>query len=114
MLGKVSLGRHISGQFNTELESIRTHVLAMGGLVEQQLTDGLKALNKQDIELAKRVIRDDHKVNAMEVAIDEACTRIIAKRQPTASDLRLVIAIIKTITERMLLTINEHIFWIAV
>ncbi len=99
MLGKINLGRHISGQFNSELESIRTNVLAMGGLVEQQLTDGLKALNKQDIDLAKRVIRDDHKVNAMEVAIDEACTRIIAKRQPTASDLRLVIAIIKTITD---------------
>ncbi|KAE8175799.1 MULTISPECIES: phosphate signaling complex protein PhoU [Photobacterium] len=99
MLNTISLGRHISGQFNHELESIRTHVLAMGGLVEQQLADSLKALHKQNEELAKRVIRDDHKVNAMEVAIDEACTRIIAKRQPTASDLRLVIAIIKTITD---------------
>ena len=99
MLDNLSLGRHISGQFNAELESIRTHVLAMGGLVEQQLADALKAMHKQDIELARRVIKDDHKVNAMEVAIDEACTRIIAKRQPTASDLRLVIAIIKTITD---------------
>ncbi len=68
-------------------------------MVEQQLADSLKALHKQNEELAKRVIKDDHKVNAMEVAIDEACTRIIAKRQPTASDLRLVIAIIKTITD---------------
>ncbi|GAD28804.1 phosphate signaling complex protein PhoU [Photobacterium leiognathi] len=99
MLSNISLGRHISGQFNHELESIRTHVLAMGGLVEQQLADALKALHKQEETLAKRVIQDDHKVNAMEVAIDEACTRIIAKRQPTASDLRLVIAIIKTITD---------------
>lgn len=99
MFDNLSLGRHISGQFNAELESIRTHVLAMGGLVEQQLADALKAMHKQDIELARRVIKDDHKVNAMEVAIDEACTRIIAKRQPTASDLRLVIAIIKTITD---------------
>ncbi|PSW11035.1 phosphate transport system regulatory protein PhoU [Photobacterium sanctipauli] len=99
MLDNLSLGRHISGQFNAELESIRTHVLAMGGLVEQQLADALKAMHKQDAELARRVIKDDHKVNAMEVAIDEACTRIIAKRQPTASDLRLVIAIIKTITD---------------
>ncbi|MCQ1057000.1 phosphate signaling complex protein PhoU [Photobacterium sp. DNB23_23_1] len=99
MLDSLNLGRHISGQFNAELESIRTHVLAMGGLVEQQLADALKAMHKQDIELARRVIKDDHKVNAMEVAIDEACTRIIAKRQPTASDLRLVIAIIKTITD---------------
>ncbi|MGF1759925.1 phosphate signaling complex protein PhoU [Photobacterium sagamiensis] len=99
MLDNLSLGRHISGQFNAELESIRTHVLAMGGLVEQQLADALKAMHLQDAELAKRVIKGDHKVNAMEVAIDEACTRIIAKRQPTASDLRLVIAIIKTITD---------------
>lgn len=99
MLDNLSLGRHISGQFNAELESIRTHVLAMGGLVEQQLADALKAMHQQDAELAKRVIKGDHKVNAMEVAIDEACTRIIAKRQPTASDLRLVIAIIKTITD---------------
>ncbi|KJG18083.1 phosphate signaling complex protein PhoU [Photobacterium angustum] len=99
MLNNISLGRHISGQFNHELESIRTHVLAMGGLVEQQLADALKALHKQEEDLAKRVIQDDRKVNAMEVAIDEACTRIIAKRQPTASDLRLVIAIIKTITD---------------
>jgi len=95
----MQLGRHISGQFNVELESIRTHVLAMGGLVEQQLSLAMQALNKQDLELAKGVIRDDHKVNSMEVSIDEACTRIIAKRQPAAKDLRLIIAIIKTITD---------------
>ena len=95
----MQLGRHISGQFNVELESIRTHVLAMGGLVEQQLSLAMQALNTQDVELAKGVIRDDHKVNSMEVSIDEACTRIIAKRQPTAKDLRLIIAIIKTITD---------------
>lgn len=92
-------GRHISGQFNVELESIRTHVLTMGGLVEQQLSFAMQALNKDDLELARKVVRDDHKVNAMEVSIDEACTRIIAKRQPTAIDLRLIMAIIKTITD---------------
>lgn len=95
----MQLGRHISGQFNVELESIRTHVLTMGGLVEQQLSFALQALNKQDVELARKVVRDDHKVNAMEVSIDEACTRIIAKRQPAAKDLRLIMAIIKTITD---------------
>ncbi|SIN73740.1 phosphate signaling complex protein PhoU [Salinivibrio sp. ES.052] len=94
-----NISRHISGQFNAELEAIRTHVLAMGGLVERQLTDALRAMHNQDEELARHVIREDHKVNGMEVAIDEACTRIIAKRQPTASDLRLVMAIIKTITD---------------
>lgn len=93
------LGRHISGQFNVELESIRTQVLTMGGLVEQQLTLAMQALHKDDVELARKVVKDDYKVNAMEVAIDEACTRIIAKRQPTAKDLRLIMAIIKTITD---------------
>ncbi|MBU2898528.1 phosphate signaling complex protein PhoU [Vibrio hepatarius] len=95
----MNFGRHISGQFNVELESIRTHVLTMGGLVEQQLSFAMQALHKEDIELARKVVRDDHKVNAMEVSIDEACTRIIAKRQPTAKDLRLILAIIKTITD---------------
>ncbi|WP_413110898.1 phosphate signaling complex protein PhoU [Thaumasiovibrio sp. DFM-14] len=98
-MDNINIGRHISNQFNAELELIRSEVLAMGGLVEQQLIDALKAMHKQDVELARRVIRSDHKVNSKEVMIDEACTRIIAKRQPTASDLRLVMAIIKTITD---------------
>ncbi|MDN3680143.1 phosphate signaling complex protein PhoU [Vibrio tapetis subsp. quintayensis] len=95
----MQFGRHISGQFNVELETIRTHVLTMGGLVEQQLSFAMQALSKQDEDLANKVIKDDHKVNGMEVFIDEACTRIIAKRQPTAKDLRLIMAIIKTITD---------------
>jgi len=95
----MNFGRHISGQFNVELESIRTHVLTMGGLVEQQLAFAMQALHKEDIELARKVVKDDHKVNSMEVFIDEACTRIIAKRQPTAKDLRLIMAIIKTISD---------------
>lgn len=68
-------------------------------MVEQQLSYAIQALHKEDIELARKVVRDDHKVNAMEVSIDDACTRIIAKRQPTAKDLRLIMAIIKTITD---------------
>ena len=95
----MQFGRHISGQFNVELESIRTHVLTMGGLVEQQLSFAIEALHNENIELAHQVVADDHKVNAMEVSIDEACTRIIAKRQPTAKDLRLIMVIIKTITD---------------
>ncbi|MDE1338519.1 phosphate signaling complex protein PhoU [Vibrio aestuarianus] len=95
----MQLGRHISGKFNVELESIRTHVLTMGGLVEQQLSFAMQALHKDDADLARKVVRDDHKVNTLEVSIDEACTRIIAKRQPTAKDLRLIMAIIKTITD---------------
>lgn len=96
---KIRLSKHISGQFNAELEDIRNRVLAMGGLVERQLELALDALSSLDIELAQKVINDDHKVNGMEVSIDEECTRIIAKRQPTASDLRLIIAISKTIAD---------------
>ena len=95
----ISLNKHISGQFNAELEDIRNRVLAMGGLVERQLEQSLDALSSLDAELAQKIIEGDHKVNGMEVAIDEECTRIIAKRQPAASDLRLIIAITKTIAD---------------
>ncbi|MDF0535085.1 phosphate signaling complex protein PhoU [Shewanella yunxiaonensis] len=94
-----NLNKHISGQFSAELEDIRNKVLAMGGLVERQLEQALDALGALDIELAQQVIDGDHRVNGMEVDIDEECTRIIAKRQPAASDLRLVIAISKTIAD---------------
>ena len=96
---ELNLNKHISGQFNEELEQIRNDVLKMGGLVEQQLTNALNAVNKRDKDLAKQVLESDYLVNKMDVKIDEDCTRIIAKRQPAASDLRLVLAIIKTITD---------------
>ena len=98
-MDNLNLNKHISGQFNAELEHIRTQVMIMGGMVEQQLTDAITAMHNLDGELAQRVIDGDQKVNMMEVEIDEACVRIIAKRQPTAIDLRLVMAIIKTISE---------------
>ena len=94
-----NISKHISGNFNQELENVRNHVLAMGGLVEQQLNSALDAVNDSNAELAKKVEIGDYKVNAMEVSIDEECTRIIAKRQPAASDLRLVVAIAKTIAD---------------
>lgn len=99
VMDSLNLNKHISGQFNAELESIRTQVMTMGGMVEQQLSDAITAMHNQDSDLAKRVIEGDKNVNMMEVAIDEACVRIIAKRQPTASDLRLVMVISKTIAE---------------
>ncbi|MDH5396284.1 MAG: phosphate signaling complex protein PhoU [Gammaproteobacteria bacterium] len=94
-----NLGHHISQKFNEELEEIRSHVLAMGGLVEQQIQNATQSLVEADVALAEAVIKNDTAVNKAEVSIDEECTKIIARRQPTASDLRLVIAVIKTITD---------------
>ncbi len=90
---------HISRQFNSELEDIRTRVLQMGGLVEQQIDQAIIALAKGDIGLAEEVVTNDYKVNKLEVTIDEECNQIIARRQPAAGDLRLVVAVIKTITD---------------
>jgi len=95
----LNLGHHISRQFNEELEDIRNKVLQMGGIVEEQLGRAVKALVEGDTRLAKQVVKDDYRVNSLEVDIDEECTRIVARRQPAASDLRLVMAVIKTITD---------------
>ena len=93
------LSHHILSRYNAELEGVRAGVLQMGGLVEQQLQNGVKALYEGDSRLGEEVARLDHRVNAMEVAIDEDCSRILATRNPTASDLRLIVAVIKTITD---------------
>ncbi len=91
--------QHISAQFNEELEDIVNRAMAMGGLVEQQLADAMAGLAEGDSGKAELVVTRDYQVNAMEVALDEECTYILARRQPTASDLRLVMAVIKTITD---------------
>jgi len=90
---------HTIKQFDVELEAVRAKVLEMGGLVEEQIEKAVEALHEADLTLADHVIAEDHHVNALEVSIDENCTYIIARRQPAASDLRLIIAIIKTITD---------------
>jgi phosphate transport system protein len=95
----VSDSNHISQKFETELEDIRSNVLAMGGVVEQQMSFALEALVTADTELAREVIAKDEQVNDMEVLIDEECIQIIALRQPAASDLRLVSSISKIITD---------------
>lgn len=90
---------HISRRFNKDIEDLRNNVLAMGGLVEAQLARAISAIVSGDSELGLKVAKDDYKVNDLEVSIDEECGRIIATRQPAASDLRLIVAIIKTITD---------------
>jgi phosphate transport system protein len=98
-MDNLNLGPHISQQFNAELEDIRNKVLEMGGIVEDQVGRAVRALVEGDTKLAKQVVEDDYRVNALEVEIDEECTRIVARRQPAASDLRLVMAVIKTISD---------------
>ena len=90
---------HISKRFNKDLEDLRNSVLTMGGLVEQQLSSAISAIVSGDSELGLKVANDDYKVNNLEVNIDEECSRILATRAPAASDLRLIVAIIKTITD---------------
>lgn len=90
---------HISKQYDAELEAVRAKVLEMGALVEQQMVDAMDALTKGNLALAKSVIKKDSQVNALEMQIDEDCSHIIARRQPAASDLRIVLMMIKTITD---------------
>lgn len=90
---------HISKQFDAELEAVRAKVLQMGSLVEQQIVDALTALLKANPELASNVIIKDDQVNMLEVQIDEDCSHIIARRQPAAGDLRMVLMMIKSITD---------------
>ena len=90
---------HISRRFNKDLEDLRNSVLTMGGLVETQLSKAIAAIVEGDSELGLKVAHDDYKVNNLEVNIDEECSRILATRAPAATDLRLIVAIIKTITD---------------
>jgi len=94
-----NLGGHIHHRYDRELDSLRNRVVSMGGLVERQANDALTALRDQNTELAEYVIRTDARVNAQEVSIDEDCTYVLARRQPAAGDLRMVMAFIKTITD---------------
>ena len=90
---------HISKRYNKDLENLRSSVLTMGGMVEQQLSKAIEAIVSGDSELGLKVANDDYKVNKLEVNIDEECSRILATRAPAAGDLRLIVAIIKTITD---------------
>lgn len=94
-----NLTDHISRRFNKDIEDLRNNVLTMGGLVESQLSRAIAAIVSGDSDLGLKVANDDYKVNSLEVSIDEECSRILATRSPAAGDLRLIVAIIKTITD---------------
>lgn len=91
--------QHISGQFNAELDAMKNHLLEMGGLVEQQLARAVSAFLDRDSGASMDVIAADRDINAMELRIDNECSRILARRQPAASDLRLVLAVAKSTTD---------------
>lgn len=90
---------HTYKQYDAELENIRTRVLQMGGLVEQQIIRAMEGLTSGDMTLIEDVIRNDNRVNLHEVELDEQCSQIIGKRQPVAGDLRIIMTVIKTITD---------------
>lgn len=92
-------GSHISRRFDQELENLRNKVLRMGGLVQDQLQKAIQAVVTGDSELGLKVAKDDYKVNKMEVEIDEECGRILVRRAPAAQDLRLILMVVKTITD---------------
>jgi phosphate transport system protein len=93
------IGEHSSKQYDNELEAIRSKVLLMGGIVETQFTDAMTCFRVGDMEHADRVIAQDDVVNQLEVSLDDACSHLIVRRQPTANDLRTVMATIKVITD---------------
>ena len=91
--------QHLSSQFDEDLSRLRTHVLQMGGLVETQVSGAIDAYTTGEVASVKSIVETDRKVNDLEKAIDDDCAHIIAKRQPAASDLRLVLGISKIVTD---------------
>ena len=88
--------KHLSSQFDSDLNRVSTRVLELGGLVESQIRQAIYALSEFSIEVADQVLETETRVNAMELEIDRELSSIIARRQPTAVDLRLLLAISKT------------------
>ena len=93
------MNEHLNRQFDVELDRIRTRVLQMGGLVEAQVRAALAAFDEGNVESMREIVRTDRQVNAYELVINEECTLLIAKRQPTARDLRLVVALSRLVTD---------------
>jgi phosphate transport system protein len=95
----MGISEHASKQYDLDLDSIRSRVLQMGGLVESQIRRAIEALGSGERALIDEIIANDHKVNAMEVALDGDCSQVIVRRQPAANDLRMILAITKTVTD---------------
>jgi phosphate uptake regulator, PhoU len=93
------MNEHTSKNFNLELESLRTRVLQMGGFAEQQVRKAIEGLYSGNQPMLEEVIRDDERINQMEIEIDALCNQVIAKRQPTAVDLRMVVSVLKAIAD---------------
>ncbi|KGD63296.1 phosphate transport system regulatory protein [Alcanivorax nanhaiticus] len=98
-MDRMHFGEHSSSQFNEALESIRNNLMEMGGLVEKQVVDALQSLLQADSALAEKVLETEDKVDKLEMLIDEECTKVLALRQPAASDLRLIIAVTKAVSD---------------
>ena len=96
---EMNFNQHISGQFNADLEAIRSHMMSMGGLVERQVANAIEAICNGDTRIADDVIRREDDVDKMEVAIDRECTQILVRRQPAASDLRMVLAVSRVVRD---------------
>ena len=94
-MDNLHIDQHISRQFNADLEHLREHLLEMGGLVEEQVADAVQAIENADSALAEKVLRTEEDIDRREVELDEECTLVLARRQPAASDLRLVLMVTK-------------------
>ena len=90
---------HSSKQYDIDLETLRSRVLELGGLVEAQILAAIDGLTTGDARALDNVVAEDHRVNALEVSIDTECSQLIARRQPAAGDLRMVLAVIKIVTD---------------
>jgi len=90
---------HLTKQFDVDLETLRSRILQMGGLIEAQILAAIDGLYSGNIQALEQVIENDRRVNGFEVSIDTECSHIIARRQPAASDLRLIMGVSKAVTD---------------
>jgi phosphate transport system protein len=98
-MANLRTGKHISRRFNDELDEIRHHLLEMGGIVEEQLAKATRAFQDSDRFLAEEVLQEGQRVNQLEQKVDEQSTHCLAKRQPAASDLRLILTVLKIVSD---------------